>query len=156
VKQLRRAATILLLTAGAACGPDTANRWFDARDRPLPDGTDQRNSHALVIHTRPGPSHCEWESATIMELAWPLGTVQSGSSAAGVRFYVRDPRGVIDPALKEGFAANASLPKNAESSSYHTENWTLWTGTDADAYVYLVSQKNTERWPRATTPPLCT
>ncbi len=148
---------IFALVSLAACGGGgPIGSWVDASGNSLPDGS-KKSDGALVIHTQPGADHCSWGSALIMSLSWPQGTVRRGPrSADDVRFYVRDPKGVIDPKLKESFDENATRPADARSTGYHRGDWTLWVSeTDVNNFVYLSSAKRTERWPRATSPPLC-
>ena len=55
-----------------------------------------RNGHAVStaeLGASAGPNHCDWQSATILTIGWPLGTV--AQTSAHSRSYIRDPKGVM-------------------------------------------------------------
>jgi hypothetical protein len=101
-----------------------------------------------VIHDIIGPSHCGWESARLMHLQHPDGTLD--------RQYVRDPHGVLprEPLL-DAYAEAVDLPADARDSGYRSpEGYELWF-TDGDTAAYVVTPDGVERWPRAREPIGC-
>jgi hypothetical protein len=101
-----------------------------------------------VIHDIVGPSHCDWQSARLMHLEHPDGSLD--------RQYVRDPEGVLpaDPLL-EGYAEDVELPDGAADSGYRSpEGFELWF-TEGDTAAYVVTPDGVERWPRAREPIGC-
>jgi hypothetical protein len=48
-------------------------RWLDAQGKPLPDASE--TNEGLVLRVFHGHEHCEWQSVTFLDLAWPLGTI---------------------------------------------------------------------------------
>jgi hypothetical protein len=93
-----------------------------------------------------------------MELAWPVGSLaRSPLREDQYRHYVRDPQGVLDPALLRGsFDPDVKLSTVARATGYHSDSAGLWIDpTDIDRFVYLVRGKMVERWPRARRPIYC-
>lgn len=102
---------------------------------PVPNG--ELNSIA-------GPEHCDWQSAVMLQLSLPLGTVAADSR--GLRQFIRDPDGVILPELRTGLR-KLPLPADAEDTGYRLDGLQLWLSPgDADA-AYLRSPVDVERWP---------
>lgn len=95
-----------------------------------------------------GSSHCEWQTARLMHLEHPDGSLD--------RQYVRDPFGVLpDGPLLDAYAEGVELPEDATDSGYRSpEGFELWF-TKADTAAYVVTPGGVERWPRAFEPIGC-
>lgn len=66
-----------------------------------------------VIHDIAGPSHCDWQTARLMHLQHPDGSLD--------RQYVRDPNGVLSGwPLLDGYAEGVELPDDATDSGYRS------------------------------------
>jgi hypothetical protein len=101
-----------------------------------------------------GPSHCGWQSATMLNLAWPIGS--SARSGDQLRQYVRDPAGEFGPTLRGRLALNAALPKDAAATGFRLGDIELYLApSDQDDAIYVVARSGTERWPRANPMQLC-
>jgi hypothetical protein len=127
--------------------------WFDAQGKPLPDASEP--DEGLVLNVTSGHEHCNTQSVMLLELAWPLGSLaQTPLREDQYRHYVRDPQGVLDPALLRGsFDPNVKLSIAARATGYHSYSAALWIDpTDVDRFVYLVRGNVAERWPRARHP----
>jgi hypothetical protein len=137
--------------SGAGGGPSAV--WYDSQRRQVPDGTDKASRFALELAVRKGDKHCDWDSVTFLEIAWPLGTVvHSGEGVRQrARQYVRGPSSTLrDLSLRSSFDPNASLPENASDTGYQSsDDWQLWISPDdVDRHVYLLNGSRVERWPR--------
>jgi len=94
-----------------------------------------------------GPDHCDWQSAVIMHLGWPLGTLSR--SSAEIRQFIRDPDGVIGYGIRDKLAIVVDLPDDARDTGYRNGELELWLApSDPDA-AYLRAGDDVERWPRA-------
>ncbi len=101
-----------------------------------------------------GASHCNSQSATILTIGWPLGTISSNAGQA--RFYIRDPRGVMGGSYQKTLVKHAQVPADARPTGYRLGSIELYLSpSDQDQAVYLVAPSGTERWPRADPLPLC-
>ena len=95
-----------------------------------------------------GPKHCEWQSATILTIGWPLGT--DSNNIAQARVYIRDPRGVMGKTYQQMLATHARLPADARPTGYRLGSIELYLSpSDRDRAAYLVAPSGAERWPRA-------
>jgi len=102
------------------------------------------------LTTAAGPDHCGWQSATLLSLGWPPGTV--ARTAQEARQYIRDPEGVVSSESKAALGVGVRLPSGARPSGYQTGTIKLYLSpSDQDDAVYLVSPQTVERWPRART-----
>ena len=104
----------------------------------------------LIIDAAAGPSPCDgWQSATFLTLGWPLGRRASFSTQA--RQYVRDPRGVVDPAnLRSHLDLHATLPPDARPTGYFDGGAQLYVApSNEDVAIYIVEGSTVERWPRS-------
>lgn len=101
-----------------------------------------------VITDIAGPAHCDWQTARLLHLEHPDGSLD--------RQYVRDPAGVLpDGPLLETYAENVELPEDAVDSGYRSpDGFELWF-TDDDTALYVVTPDGIERWPRAREPIGC-
>ena len=110
-----------------------------------------RNGHTVPtaeLGASAGPNHCDWQSATILTIGWPLGT--SAQNAGHARTYIRDPKGVMGGTYKQRLLKGAQLPATARSTGYKLGSIELYLSpADQDEAVYLVAPSGTERWPRA-------
>lgn len=101
-----------------------------------------------------GPDHCGWQSATVLIIGWPLGTVSR--TIADARQYVRDPRGAVRTSLRDRFVLRAALPADARPTGYRHGSIELYLSpTDQDEGIYVVGPGGTERWPRDDPPTGC-
>jgi len=95
-----------------------------------------------------GPNHCDWQSATILTIGWPLGT--ASQSAAHSRSYIRDPNGEMGGTYKQRLVKDAQLPVAAKATGYKLGSIELYLNpVDQDDSIYLVTPSAVERWPRA-------
>jgi hypothetical protein len=94
-----------------------------------------------------GPDHCDWQSAVIMHLGWPLGTVSR--SSAEIRQFIRDPDGVIGFGIRDKLAIGADLPDDARDTGYRNGELELWLSPSEPEAAYLRAGDDVERWPRA-------
>jgi hypothetical protein len=125
-----------------------AGTWQDRTGKPVPDGA---KGGRLVMVSYDGPRHCDWESVTFLQLAWPPGRVAPSEGAHGVRQYLRDPSGVLAEFSAPGGFGRAALPADARDTGYRHGAYRLWVSrSDADRFVYVVGPGGVERWPRAT------
>jgi hypothetical protein len=148
---------VLLTTAVAiaACNPILANTSSvsAAFDNPpsYPGYQWTRNGKPAAseeLGTAAGPNHCDWQSATILTIGWPLGTVSADTGHA--RTYIRDPKGVMGGTYRQNFVTHAKLPTAARPTGYKLGSIELYLNPgDQDEAVYLVAPSGTERWPRA-------
>lgn len=106
------------------------------------------------LTTSAGPGHCGWQSATMLTIRWPPGTVSTTSAQA--RQYVRDPRGDIRREFQRRLVTNASLPADAQATGYRYGAIELYlSASDQDEAIYVVSPRDVERWPRSDPLTLC-
>ncbi|TWH73399.1 hypothetical protein JD78_01922 [Modestobacter roseus] len=98
-----------------------------------------------------GEGHCDWESALFLHVSWPPG---SGAR----RQFVRDPDGVVSPALAAAFDGDVSPPDDTVDTGFGTEDGVrleLPPGDDPSE-VYLVAPAGAvEAWPLAEPPVGC-
>ena len=148
--------TTSLAIAGCTSTPPQGSNPFSvavAFDNPpaYPGYQWTRNGHAVPtaeLGASAGPNHCDWQSATILTIGWPLGT--SAQHAGHSRSYIRDPKGVILGTYKERLVKDAQLPATAKPTGYKLGSIELYLSpVDQDEAIYLVTPSGTERWPRA-------
>ena len=95
-----------------------------------------------------GPNHCDWQSATILTIGWPLGTVSQ--NAGHSRSYIRDPKGVMGGTYMQRLVKDARLPAATRPTGYKLGSIELYLSpVDQDEAIYLVTPSGAERWPRA-------
>jgi hypothetical protein len=117
--------------------PDPGPTWTKG-GRPV----DRRELNSVA-----GPDHCDWQSAVMMHLGWPLGTVSQ--STAEIRQFIRDPDGVIGFGVRAKLAIAVDLPDDVRNTGYRNGELELWLSpSDPDA-AYLRAGDDVERWPRA-------
>jgi hypothetical protein len=125
-----------------------ASFFSPPREYPGPVWTKNgRPVNGRELNSIAGPEHCGWQSAVIMHLGWPLGTVSETS--AQIRQYIRDPNGAVDPALRDKLVRDARLPVDAVDTGYRQGALQLWLSASDPDGVFLRAGQDTERWPRA-------
>jgi hypothetical protein len=155
---LRSAIATVLLSgtiALAACSstPLNTSSVSAAFDHPPPYPGYQwtRNGRSVPteeLETSGGPNHCDWQSATILHIGWPVGTVSNNAGQA--RVYIRDPKGVMGGTFRRDLVTHAKLPADARPTGYKLGNIELYLSpSDQDQAVYLATSQGAERWPRA-------
>ncbi len=89
-----------------------------------------------VIQSSRGPEHCDWDSATFLDLRGDT--------------FVKDPQGVLPPESFSGtFDPNITLPEDAKDTGYRLDGQRLWVAADRSA-AFIVTEQGVERWPVAT------
>ncbi|HZM83162.1 MAG TPA: hypothetical protein VFC19_46210 [Candidatus Limnocylindrales bacterium] len=159
----RQTAMRRLLAAGlglallSGCSPPAASHTpkqtvadYFSPPSPFPGPTwtkDGRPVDGQELNSIAGPEHCDWQSAVIMHLGWPLGTVSRTS--AEIHQFIRDPDGVVGKSLRDKLAIAIDLPHDARDTGYRNGDLELWLSpSDPDA-AYLRVRGDVERWPRA-------
>lgn len=100
------------------------------------------------LGTIAGPAHCEWQSATLLHIGWPVGTLSTSSAQA--RQYIRDPRGVVRAMLRDSLELRAKLPSDARPTGYMYGSIQIYVSpSDQDDAIYVVGPNASERWPRS-------
>jgi hypothetical protein len=135
----------------------TVGSYFD-RPPPYPGNLwtkDGRFVDSAELDASAGPSHCGWDSVTMLNIGWPLGT--RSTSADQDRQYVRDPGHILQtPNLVGTWARNPTLPDDASDTGYRYGALKLYlAASDQNSYAYLVSPTDSERWPRSDPMTLC-
>jgi hypothetical protein len=145
---------VLSLVLLAACGhpsrsgESVADYFSPAQPHPGPTWTrDGRLVDGQELNSIAGPDHCQWQSAVMMHLGWPLGTVSQTS--AEIRQLIRDPTGVIDRGLRDKLALAIDLPADAQDTGYRNGELELWLSPSNPDAAYLRVGSDVERWPRA-------
>ena len=129
-------------------------RWHDGDGAVVPDGTDRGKDFALGVRVVQGPQHCDWESVTFLQVAWPPGSVATfGEHPQGeLRDFVRDLDHVLGEweGLSGEFGRRVVPPGDVEPTGLHADRVELWiAASDGDAAYLRRSNGTFERWPRA-------
>jgi hypothetical protein len=130
-----------------------------AFDRPpgYPGYTWTRDGRAVApeeMETIAGPSHCGWQSATMLFIAWPPGS--GPTTYFQGRLYIRDPEGAFGAPFRDRLARGVSLPTDARSTGYRLGAIEIYvSASDEDQAIYLISPRDAERWPRMDPIRLC-
>lgn len=131
-----------------------ADHFSPPQAHPGPRWThDGRSVDGQELNSIAGPGHCDWQSAVMLHLGWPLGTVSRTS--AEIRQYIRDPEGAIDPALRDRLAIGVALPADAQDTGYRLDTVELWLSPSQPDAAYLRTADDVERWPRAESAIAC-
>jgi hypothetical protein len=165
-------AVLILVAALAACGTETGPpsaprstttgephaqvRDYFSPPKPFPGPTWTRQGHSVdgkELNSIAGPAHCGWQSAVLLHLGWPPGTVSK--TITNVHQYVRDPKGVLGRGLRNGLRQHVRMPKDATDTGYRTGSLHLWLSHSDPEGAYLRVGNDVERWPRADTPLAC-
>jgi hypothetical protein len=115
-----------------------------------PGYTWSRNGHEASheeIASTAGPAHCQWQTATFLNLGWPLGS--RSVNAPDAKLFVRDPNGVVSSTYQQQWLKQATLPKDAYATGYRFDSIELYLSDSDPDGAYLVAPKGTERWPLA-------
>ena len=137
----------LLLLATSACGSDHSERLLTGDDH---DGlqagwerTDQ-DVPASVIRIYQGETHCDMDSALLLEIPWP----PDGNSPENVvHVFVRDPEDVFARETDGSFDPDAELPDDAIPTGWeHGTGVELWLADDLST-AYAVDGDTAEAWP---------
>jgi hypothetical protein len=158
VRMLRSAIAIVALAATlavAACAstpPNTSSVSAAFNSPPgYPGYQWTRNGKPVryeELSASAGPNHCDWQSATILHLGWPVGT--ASANAGEERVYIRDPKGVMGGTYRQDLVTHAKLPADARPTGYRLGNIEIYLSpSDQDRAVYLATSSGAERWPRA-------
>lgn len=142
------AAVVMLAGCGAGASPvEPGDGWV---------GPGSERASEDVISVRRGPEHCDWGSALLLHVGWPL---DDPNQPEDFRMYVRDPRGVFEgfDERQADFDADADLPEGAEPTGWRTEGAELWlAAASADEAVYVLGDDGgVEQWPRIDPPLGC-
>ena len=132
-------------------GSGLVGQWYDRNNRPLPNGDE--SGEALVLDVDIGHPHCDEEHIVFLDLAWPVGSVlREGRNRPNLRQYIRNPGpdSVSQQGVPETYVPDAPLPADAFDPGFHRGDWHLWISpSQADRYIFLVSEDRTERWTRS-------
>ena len=146
--------SLMLLTgcAGtlASNAPKQTVAGYFSPPQPFPGPTWTKDGRAVdgqELNSIAGPDHCEWQSAVVMHLGWPLGTVSRTS--AEIHQFIRDPKGAIDPGLRDRLAIAVPLPGDAADTGYRYGDLELWLAPSVPDAAFLKVGDDVERWPRA-------
>ena len=117
-----------------------------------------RDGHGPVegteLTTIAGPSHCHWQTATMMFIGWPPGT--AAGTFAGARMFIRDPQGVYaEGRYRDRLELHATLPPDARPTGHRLGPIALYLSPSDDDGIYLVAPSGAERWPRVDPAGLC-
>lgn len=94
-----------------------------------------------------GPSHCGWQTATMLFIGWPPGTTSTSITQA--RFYIRDPQGAFGSEYRDRLVLRVMLPADARPTGYRLGSIELYLApSDQDEAIYVVAPSGAERWPR--------
>jgi hypothetical protein len=115
---------------------------------------DGRSVKPEEFGTIAGPGHCGWQSATLLSIGWPVGTLST--SATQARQYIRDPNGVVRSILRDRLDLNAKVPSDARPTGYTYDSVQVYLSpTEQDEAIYVVGPFGAERWPRSDPMTLC-
>jgi hypothetical protein len=137
----------LLLFATSACGSNDHERLLTGDDNgPSPAGWERGDQEVppSVIRIYEGETHCDMDSALILEIDWPL---DGGSTENAVHVFVRDPEGVFAQNTVGSFAGDAELPDDAIPTGWENDTGVeLWLANDLST-AYAVDSDTVEAWP---------
>lgn len=105
--------------------------WTDRDGNRVPTAT---------ITSSPGPSHCDWETVTFLQL--------------NDNVYLRDPERRLAEATVQPYDADARLPADATDTGYRRGADQLWLSADG-TIAYLVTDDRVEAWPSTKYPVGC-
>jgi len=129
--------------------------WTGPDGTPAETGKGAQQRYAVLSYE--GPEHCAWETAVFLQVAWPVGSMQSNRSDADRRTFIRDPEGAVSQVRLAGeLTLDSTLPPGSTDTGYERGEVSLWLGPDGgDRFVYVVQDGAVERWPRALQLPGC-
>ncbi len=108
-----------------------------------------------VVTSSAGPTHCGWETATLLTIGWPPGTYSA--TATHARQYVRDPLAVTHTtSLRSSLELQVPLPVDATATGLRFRGVEIYVSPSAgDNAVYVAGGGIAERWPRSDPMTLC-
>ncbi len=113
-----------------------------------------RSVDSTVLEAIAGPSHCGWDSVTLLFIGWPIGIAATNGSQG--RQYVRDLHGALQGPIHGTWARNPEIPSDARDTGYRYGAVKLYlASSDEDVYAYLIAPADSERWPRSDPMLLC-
>ncbi len=137
----------LLVLAASACGGDDAERLLTGDDG---DGLqagwerDDQGAPPSVIRIYQGATHCDMDSALLLEIHWPPDGGGAGNTG---HTFVRDPDGVFAERTDGSFDPDAELPGGAIPTGWeHGTGVALWLADDLST-AYVVDGNDVEAWP---------
>jgi hypothetical protein len=137
----------LLVFATSACGGDDHERLLTGDDNgPSLAGWERGDQRVpqSVIRIYEGETHCDMDSALILEIDWPL---DGDSTENAVHVFVRDPEGVFAENTVGSFVSDAELPDDATPTGWENDTGVeLWLADDLSA-AYAVDSDTVEAWP---------
>ncbi len=137
----------LLVLAVSACGSDEHERLLTGDDPGRPSAGWERGDQGAppsVIRIYEGETHCEMDSALILEIHWPL---DDGSTENTGHAFVRDPEGVFAERTLGSFVPDAELPDDAIPTGWKNGSGVeLWLADDLST-AYAVDGGTVEAWP---------
>jgi hypothetical protein len=126
--------------------------WRTADGAVLPSGTNGERDAGLGILVSQGDAEC-LESVTLLEIAWPPGSVAPPSD--DVRQFVRDADNAYE-GLPGRFESDVEPPADAEATGVHTDDVELWIAPSQENALYVRhADGRFERWPRSEPPAGC-
>ena len=108
---------------------------------------DGRPVDGRELNSIAGPDHCGWQSAVMMHLGWPLGTVSQTSDE--IRQFIRDPDRVIAYGVGGELSMQVALPADARATGYRMGEVELWLAASEPQAAFVRVGDDVERWPRA-------
>ena len=101
--------------------------WTDANGRRVP---------RYVLAVGAGPAHCNWDSATFLDLDG--------------RTYIGDPPdGLVPSYVPDTYAEDIRVPASATDTGYSYRHRHLWIAADRRV-AYVGTTQHAERWPAPT------
>ena len=137
----------LLVFATSACGGDDHERLLTGDDNgPSLAGWERGDQRVpqSVIRIYEGETHCDMDSALILEIDWPL---DGDSTENALHVFVRDPEGVFAENTVGSFVSDAELPDDATPTGWENDTGVeLWLANDLSA-AYAADSDTVEAWP---------
>lgn len=138
----------LIVLATSACSTNDPERPLQAGDHDHLLGLWERGNQVIPERSEfrlyEGETHCDMDSALLLDLRWPLdgGTTESADLS-----FVRDPEDVFAENTVESFDPDAELPDDAIPTGYENgDGVELWLASDLST-AYAVDGGTVEAWP---------
>lgn len=139
----------LLVVVTSACGSDDSEQLLTGDDHDGLQAGWERDPGVppSVIRIYQGETHCDMDSALILDIHRPL---DDGSTGNAGHSFVRDPEGVFAERTRGSFVPDADLPDDAIATGWeHGSGAELWLADDLSA-AYVVDGDAVEAWPALT------
>jgi hypothetical protein len=107
-------------------------------------GRDGEPASTETIQSYAGPAHCDWDSATFLQLGADL-----------THSYVRNPTGDMASSLAGPYRDHTALPEDAVATGYQRDGSRLWLASDGSTAYVGADRGDVEAWPRETRPLGC-